>query len=30
MWFFNADGTLNRERKPFWTITRKWLFFYED
>lgn len=23
MWFFNADGTLNREEKPRWTITRK-------
>ena len=23
MWFFNADGTLNREEKPFWKVTRK-------
>jgi len=23
MWFFNADGTLNRKEKPQWTITHK-------
>ncbi len=23
MWFFNADGTPNREEEPFWTVTRK-------
>ena len=23
MWLFNADGTLNREEKPFWKVTRK-------
>lgn len=23
MWFFKADGTLNREEKPHWKVTRK-------
>lgn len=23
MWFFNANGALNREEKPHWEVTRK-------